>query len=61
MSRVELTASGTAHLRRVESRAAELDHAFRAMFTAAEVTTLRRLLTRIRDRSTKEAHVSAAR
>jgi len=61
VSLVELTAAGKEHLRTIESRAAELDQAFRAMFTAAEIATLRRLLTRIRHSSTKEADVSPAR
>jgi hypothetical protein len=31
------------------------------MFTAAEIATLQQLLTRIRDRYTKGAHVNATR
>jgi MarR family transcriptional regulator for hemolysin len=57
ISRVELTPAGRAHLGRVERRADELDGAFQAMFTATEAATLRDLLTRIRDRYCKEAHV----
>jgi MarR family transcriptional regulator for hemolysin len=61
VSRVELTAAGKAHLDRVESHAAQLDEALRAMFTPTEIATLRKLLTRIRDRYTKEADVDGAR
>lgn len=59
--RVEMTAVGKAHLDRVESHAAGLDRAFRSMFTKAEIATLRELLTRIRDRLTKEPDGNEAR
>jgi MarR family transcriptional regulator for hemolysin len=61
ISRVALTLAGHAHLDRVEHRADELDRVFQGMFTAAEIATLRDLLTRIRDRYGKEADVDPAR
>jgi MarR family transcriptional regulator for hemolysin len=57
VSRVELTALGKAHLDRVEAYAEKFDAEFRSLFTAAELTTLFDLLTRIRDHYTREADV----
>src|SRR5439155_5728996 len=58
---VQLTAAGQAHLDRVESHVAELDKAFRSLFTPTEIATLSDLLTRIRHRYGKEADVDAHR
>jgi MarR family transcriptional regulator for hemolysin len=58
---VELTEAGRAHLERVEAHAQGLDRDLRSLFSPAEAEALSELLTRVRDRYTKEADVHAAR
>ncbi|MDQ6614898.1 MAG: MarR family transcriptional regulator [Actinomycetota bacterium] len=57
---VELTPAGQAHLDRVEAFAEAQDKEFRSLFTPDEAATLTRLLTRVRERFTEEAHVRDA-
>jgi MarR family transcriptional regulator for hemolysin len=57
---VQLTPEGRAHLDRVDAFADDMDTRFRAEFTSSELSVVFDVLTRIKDRLSKEANVHHA-